>query len=61
MKKKIKDLTLQEEKNICDKYNGENFCVGCPLDTKKEDYCKSDYLDKYGDEEIEVDLDEEKD
>ena len=61
MKKKVKDLNLQQVAKICDKYNGENFCVGCPLDTKKEDYCKSDYLDKYGDEEIEVDLDEEKD
>lgn len=55
MKKKIKDLTLLETKQICNKYSEEYCCANCPLDTRNEDYCKSDYLDKYGDEEIEVD------
>ena len=53
MKKKIKDLTLEEFKKLC----GNNICEYCPcyLD---ELHCKCDDLEHYGDEEIEVEADE---
>ena len=56
MKKKIKDLTLEEIKRICINHS----CVYCPLEVN-ELWCKNDDLERYGDEEIEVDLNEEKD
>lgn len=52
MKKKIKDLTLEEVKKIC----SNNICDYCPLDLK-ELWCKSDDLEHYGEEEIEVEDD----
>lgn len=65
MKKKIKDLTLEEVKTLCDKHlkkdtNGLYQCAICPY--AKEYHCKLSYtyLNEYGDEEIEVDLSEEK-
>ena len=60
MKKKIKDLCGNEINKICENYD-INSCHKCPLYISGDEYCKSYYLDKYGDEEIEVDLDEEKD
>lgn len=54
MKKKIKDLTIEEIKKIC----GNNICNYCPFDLDTP-YCKYDDLEHYGDEEIEVDEDEE--
>lgn len=51
MKKKIRYLTIEEINNICDKHN---HCSDCPLNTNIEYYCKTDILNGYGDEEIEV-------
>ena len=62
MKKKIKELTY---KDFCEKYLVNSFgsCICCPLkirshidwETRNEDVdCKRDYLDEYGDEEVEV-------
>ena len=50
MKKKIKDLTIEELIKICCKHR----CNYCPfyLDVP---WCKYDDLEHYGDEEIEVD------
>lgn len=53
MKKKIKDLTIEEIKKIC----GNNICNYCPFDLDAP-YCKYDDLEHYGEEEIEVDVDE---
>ena len=50
MKKKIKDLTLEEIKKIC----SNNICDSCPLDSNNP-WCKYGDLEHYGDEEIEVD------
>ena len=49
MKKKIKDLTLEEIKRICINHS----CIYCPLEVN-ELWCKNDDLERYGDEEIEV-------
>ena len=58
-KKKIKNLTLNQAKKLCDKYVGEkgNYgCNKCPYGEKKLCLCKLSIsnLDEYGDEEIEV-------
>lgn len=60
MKKKIKELTLEEAKKLCDKYHkqiqGLFQCHECPYGDPKVYTCKlnkSD-LDIYGDEEVEV-------
>ena len=53
MKKKIKDLTIEELYKICSKYS----CKDCPLDIPQL-WCKYNDLDKYGDEEIEVEDDD---
>ena len=65
MKKKIKDLTLKEAKTMCNKHlktdgNGLYQCKICPYANVKEYRCKLDYnyLNEYGDEEIEVEDDE---
>lgn len=46
MKKKIKDLTYEERKEICDKYSPP--CIVCPLYGNKEivgySHCLHDYL-----------------
>ena len=55
MKKKIKDLTLEEFKKIC----GKNSCDYCPLDLDGT-RCKYDDLEHYGNDEIEVDDEDEK-
>lgn len=57
MKKKIKDLTEEEYLHICTIYDEG---ADCPLQTGTG-YCKYKELDKYGDEEIEVDSNEAKD
>lgn len=63
MKKKIKDLTLEEVTMICKKYStrdAEGFvhCNECPLASKYHCVCiKSErrwFLKEYGNEEIEV-------
>lgn len=55
MKKKIKDLTKEEVMTICEKYD----CYKCPLYIGINIYkCKDERLNKYGDEEIEVEDDE---
>ena len=51
MKKKIKDLTLEEIANICKTYAG---CTHCPLEIKNYRLCKHHILGKYGEQEIEV-------
>ena len=43
MKKKIKDLTLEEAKVICEKHYG---CNKCPLNFNKNASCVPCYLDK---------------
>lgn len=53
MKKKIKDLTLEEIEKICKNHN----CHFCPLDVN-ELWCKSDDLEHYGEQEIEVEEDD---
>ena len=53
MKKKIKDLTLEEIKKICINHS----CQFCPLDIN-EFWCKNNDLEHYGEQEIEVDEDE---
>lgn len=56
MKKKIKDLTKKETKQICDKHKN---CHNCPfLIVGNPFVCKDDELDKYGNEEIEVEDDD---
>ena len=62
MKKKIKDLTLEQVKTMCDKHlkkdkNGLYQCEICPY--AKNYHCKLDYnyLNEYGNEEIEVEDD----
>lgn len=52
MKKKLKDLTLEEIKKIC----GNCSCDFCPLYVN-ELWCKSDDLEHYGELEIEVEDD----
>lgn len=60
MKKKIKELTLEEAKKLCDKYHkqikGIWQCSSCPYGDPKVYTCKliSSNLDDYGEEEIEV-------
>lgn len=61
MKKKVKDLTRQEFKNICNKYNDE--CEGCPFKWMEdclelEYYLKTQDITKALNQEIEVDEDE---
>ena len=62
MKKKIKDLTVEERKKICDKYytgyNPEfNNCSKCPFCIGEEDFgraiCGEDMID-FVNQEIEV-------
>lgn len=43
MKKKIKDLTYEEAKVICNKYDS---CNKCPLNLNKKSPCIPCYLDK---------------
>lgn len=51
MKKKIKDLTLEEKKKICEKYaNVVNDCLKCPLCFKSK-WCLIKVLER----EVEVD------
>ena len=57
MKKKIKDLNIDQILILCRTYAG---CTHCPLEIKNYRLCKHDILGKYGDEEIEVDSSEEK-
>ena len=54
MKKKIKDMTFEELIKICCKHR----CNYCPLDLN-ESLCKFDDLKHYGEEEIEVDVEDE--
>ena len=63
MKKRIKDLTLEEAKTLCDKHlkqdkNGLYQCAICPY--AKGYHCKLSYtyLNEYGNEKIEVEDDE---
>ena len=58
MKKKIKDLTEEEIIDICDNHYTE--CCKCPLYIFGEMECKDMLPEQYGEEEIEVDLNEEK-
>lgn len=64
VKKKIKDLKYED---FCEKYltNPFSSCLCCPLkirshidiETRNEEVdCKRDYLDKYGEQEIEVEV-----
>ena len=63
MKTKIKNLTLGQAKQLCDKHkkNIEGLwkCDKCPYGVKTycECKCKLDtiYLDEFGDEEVELD------
>ena len=65
MKKKIKDLTLEEVKKICDKYyigyNPEyNNCLNCPLCIGEEEFGRAicgKYMIDWVNEEIEVEED----
>lgn len=55
MKKKIKDLNDYEIDIICK----NNKCDNCPLNPDIiVPWCKNGELDKYGDEEIEVEEDD---
>lgn len=49
MKKKIKDLELEEIFDICSNHS----CKKCPLKVKNKPQCKPDYPD-YLEEEIEI-------
>ena len=55
MKKKIKDLTLQEIKVICE-YQDYGFCEDCILYSKKTECClvEPPLLDEDLDKEIEL-------
>lgn len=63
MKIKIKDLTLCQAKQLCDKYSkqieGLWQCAKCPYGVKTycECKCKLDttHLDEYGDDEVKQD------
>lgn len=57
MKKRIKDLTLEESNKICDKYKDCSVCVLGSLDLYRID-CKWLSLDGYGEQEIEVEENE---
>ena len=59
MKKKIKNLTLDEAKTLCDKHlkqdaNGLYQCESCPYAKNYQCKLSYTYLNEYGDEEIEV-------
>lgn len=65
MKKKIKDLTSEERKTICDKYYTGynpicNNCFNCPLCAGEEEFgraiCGDDMID-FVNQEIEVEED----
>ena len=59
MKKKIKDLTLEEFQNICDKHLCNNKCqLFGQVNSTGWYFCKKDDLDRYGNEEIEVEDDD---
>lgn len=67
MKKKIKDLTLEEVNAICKEYStrdeeGFVHCNECPLGNSTYCIClnsdKEWFLERYGNREIEVDEDE---
>ena len=49
MKKKIKDLTLEEKDKICHKYQNKHLCGNCPF--KRENICIIEELER----EVEVD------
>ena len=60
MKKKIKNLTLKQVKELCEKHFdsdefGKNGCYKCPFSTYSL-HCKLTYylLDDYGDEVVEL-------
>ena len=60
MKKKIKNLTLKQVKQLCESHfelteDGGN-CDTCPYAGKFVTHCKLDYvhLDEYGEETVEV-------
>lgn len=57
MKKKIKDLTLEDdvEKSICEKYKN---CIDCPLRSKSS-YCYYDYLLAKQQNKYQIDLERE--
>lgn len=60
MKIKIKDLTLGQAKQLCDKHqkNIEGIwqCDKCPYGVKRFAKCKLDvhYLDEFGEDEVET-------
>ena len=57
MKKKIKDLTEQEIKNICGEYLPK-YCEKCPLSRPTYDECKYKYIHdllEHFEKEVEVD------
>jgi hypothetical protein len=61
MKKKIKDMTREEFKKMCDKY--DSSCTGCPLSWMNDcfglrDYLKAHEMEKALEQEIEVEDDE---
>lgn len=63
MKVKIKDLTLGQAKQLCDKHlkNIEGLwqCDKCPYGVKNPYECKckldTHYLDEFGEDEVEID------
>ena len=60
MKKKIKDLTLEERDKICNKMtkNNDGYCINthdCPLYYPPKYYCDIDMLHKWLESEVEVD------
>lgn len=63
MKKKVKELTRSEFKNICNKYDA---CKGCPFIwmtdcLELEYYLKTKDIEKALEQEIEVDSNEKED
>lgn len=60
MKIKIKDLTLGQAKQLCDKHlkliEGLYQCDKCPYGAKRFAECKLDvhYLDEFGEDEVET-------
>ena len=56
MKKKIKDLTLKEIKEICEKYD-YSFCEECELYNKKTECClvEPPLLEEDFEREVEID------
>ena len=59
MKKKIKNLTLKQAKELCDKHlkqneNGLYKCNECPYHHNYDCKLAYYYLDEYGDEVIDI-------